>query len=63
MHGLRHRALDGINAAATETICFGDTSMNSTRSGVEKVNSFLCLTGTNVSVNFLSRQLSHLPER
>ena len=30
----------GINDAATDTICFGETSMYSTRSGENSVNSF-----------------------
>ena len=31
---------NGINEAATDTICFGDTSMKSILSGADKVNSF-----------------------
>ena len=47
----------GINEAATEKACCGETSIKSTLSGGMNENSFLCLTGTKSSINlsFLSK--------
>ena len=47
----------GISAAATETSCFGDTSMSSTLSGSETTNSppRRQLTKSSVNRPFLSR--------
>ncbi len=42
---------NGISEAATDTICFGDTSMKSIRSGVESVNSFWCRQDTSSSTS------------
>ena len=50
----------GINEAETENACCGETSIKSTLSGGMKENSFLCLTGTNSSVNLLFESRSAL---
>ena len=42
---------NGMSAAATETICLGDTSMYSTRSGGVRVNSLRCRQVTRSSMN------------
>jgi hypothetical protein len=42
---------NGISEAATETVCFGETSMKSMRSRGSSVNSFWCLTDTSSSTN------------
>jgi hypothetical protein len=45
---------NGISEAATETICFGETSMYWTSSGAFIVNSFMCRQDTRASVSLPS---------